>query len=101
MRLAHRVISGITRPCQGNKPRRIGDTTMAQTKSNAIRSAAAATKRTGFDHGVRMVEGGWEIYVPTIIQRPTGDPAAALDQADEVSGANSESELSKIVPNVP
>ena len=47
-------------------------TTKPQTKSNAKRSAEAATRRTGIEHIIEEVEGGW-----AVTQR-FGVPAAAL-----------------------
>lgn len=35
-----------------------------QTKSNATRSAKSATARTGFEHTIAQVEGGWMVVAP-------------------------------------
>lgn len=52
---------------------------MAQTRSNAKRSAEAATKRTGIDHQIREVPGGWEAYVPTLREEPQGTTQTGIN----------------------
>ena len=39
-------------------------TTKPQTKSNAKRSAEAATRRTGIEHTIQEVDGGWVVVTP-------------------------------------
>ncbi len=63
---------------------------MAQTKSNANRTAKAATERTGIDHQIRQVEGGWEAYVPTELRPIASTQREAFEEyvRDVAAGLN-------------
>ena len=51
-----------------------------QTKFNAKRSADAATRRTGIEHSIAEVEGGWMVVAPAAAA--TGEPVATgIDEA--------------------
>ena len=51
-----------------------------QTKFNAKRSAENATRRTGIEHSIAEVEGGWMVVAPAAAA--TGEPVATgIDEA--------------------
>ena len=52
----------------------------SQTKFNAKRSAENATRRTGIEHSIAEVEGGWMVVAPAAAA--TGEPVATgIDEA--------------------
>jgi hypothetical protein len=63
-------------------------TTKPQTRSNAKRSAEAATRRTGIEHIIEEVEGGWAVTqrfgVPAVALAGPGD-GPALDDEPQAS----------------
>ena len=49
-----------------------------QTKFNAKRSAENATRRTGIEHSIAEVEGGWMVVAPQSVAE-NEPPAAEID----------------------
>ena len=57
----------------------------SQTKFNAKRSADAATRRTGIEHGIAEVEGGWMVVAPAAT---TNEPVATeIDEATQAEAS--------------
>jgi len=57
-----------------------------QTKFNAKRSADAATRRTGIEHSIAEVEGGWMVVAPQSVAE-NEPPAAEIDETTQAEAS--------------
>ena len=76
-------------------------TPKAQTKFNAKRSAENATRRTGIEHSIAEVEGGWMVVAPSAT---TNEPVATgIDEAiqAEASAIADEIDAGQVKPPGP
>ena len=56
-----------------------------QTKFNAKRSAENATRRTGIEHSIAEVEGGWMVVAPSATTNEP--PAAEIDETTQAEAS--------------
>ena len=57
-----------------------------QTKFNAKRSAENATRRTGIEHSIAEVEGGWMVVAPQSVAE-NEPPAAEIDETTQAEAS--------------
>jgi hypothetical protein len=57
-----------------------------QTNFNAKRSADAATRRTGIEHSIAEVEGGWMVVAPQSVAE-NEPPAAEIDETTQAEAS--------------
>ena len=69
-----------------------------QTKFNAKRSAENATRRTGIEHSIAEVEGGWMVVAPSAT---TNEPVATgIDEATQAEAWSRRDQAASASPSV-